>query len=106
MSRSSACPAAIGRTQRPFRSRCGHPRRTGRRRHTSFRARARFGPQYIRQSCYLPQDGSRPALRVDALRDLSVLDAGDVEMYSGDAARSVLDLQAAVYGVARHGGCR
>jgi arginase family enzyme len=70
---------------------------------TSFRAG--FGPQYIRQSCYLPQDGSRPslALRVDALRDLNVLDAGDVEMYSGDAARSVRDLQEAVYGVARQG---
>ena len=72
---------------------------------TSHRPGTRFGPQYIRQGCYLPQDGSRPslALRVDALRDLRVLDAGDVEMYSGDAARSVRDLQAAVYEVARTG---
>jgi len=72
---------------------------------TSHRPGTRFGPQYIRQGCYLPQDGSRPslALRVDALRDLRILDAGDVEMYSGDAERSVRDLQAAVYAVARTG---
>ncbi|MGP4022536.1 agmatinase [Actinomadura sp. 3N407] len=73
---------------------------------TSHRAGTRFGPQYIRQTCYLPHDGSRPslALRVDGLRgDLTVYDAGDVEMYSGDAERSVHDLQAAVYAVARTG---
>jgi agmatinase len=42
--------------------------------------RARFGPQAIRTADYLPHDASRPhlALRVDALRDLTVLDAGDV----------------------------
>src|ERR671937_2190786 len=69
---------------------------------TSHRSGTRFGPQHIRQSCYLPQDGSRPslAMRVDALRDLRVYDAGDVEMYYGDAARSVGNLQAAVYAVA------
>jgi agmatinase len=72
---------------------------------TSHRAGTRFGPQYIRQTCYLPHDGSRPslALRVDALQDLRVYDAGDVEMFSGDAARSVRDLQHAVYTVARNG---
>jgi agmatinase len=72
---------------------------------TSHRAGTRFGPQYIRQTCYLPHDGSRPslALRVDALQDLRVYDAGDVEMFSGDAARSVRDLQTAVYAVARTG---
>src|SRR6266699_3148397 len=72
---------------------------------TSNRAGARFGPQLIRQTDYLPHDGSRPslALRVDGLRDLRVYDAGDVEMFSGDAARSVRDLQAAVYAVARTG---
>jgi agmatinase len=71
---------------------------------TSHRAGTRFGPQYIRQSCYLPHDGARPslALRVDGLgTDLRVYDAGDVEMYSGDAERSVRDLQAAVYAVTR-----
>ncbi len=73
---------------------------------TSHRPGTRFGPQHIRQSCYLPHDGSRPslALRVDGLRDdLTVHDAGDVEMYSGDAVRSVRDLQEAVYAVARTG---
>jgi agmatinase len=72
---------------------------------TSHRSGTRFGPQYIRQTCYLPHDGSRPslALRVDGLRDLRVLDAGDVEMFSGDAERSVRDLQEAVYAVARTG---
>jgi agmatinase len=72
---------------------------------TSHRAGTRFGPQFIRQTCYLPHDGSRPslALRVDALRDLRVYDAGDVEMFSGDAARSVADLQRAVAAVAGTG---
>jgi len=72
---------------------------------TSHRPGTRFGPQYIRQSCYLPHDGSRPslALRVDALRDLAVHDAGDVEMYSGDAERSVRALRDAVYAVTAAG---
>ncbi|HEX3788400.1 MAG TPA: agmatinase [Pseudonocardiaceae bacterium] len=72
---------------------------------TSHRAGTRFGPQYIRQTCYLPHDGSRPslALRVDGLTDLRVYDAGDVEMYSGDAAKSVHDLRTAVYAVASSG---
>ena len=72
---------------------------------TSHRAGARFGPQYIRQTCYLPHDGSRPslAMRVDALADLRVYDAGDVEMFSGDAARSVQSLQQAVHAVAATG---
>ena len=72
---------------------------------TSHRSGTRFGPQFIRQTCYLAHDGSRPslALRVDALRDLSVYDAGDVEMFSGDAERSVRDLQHAVHTVAAQG---
>ncbi|MEO6701208.1 MAG: agmatinase [Jatrophihabitantaceae bacterium] len=72
---------------------------------TSHRSGTRFGPQYIRQTCYLPHDGSRPslAMRVDGLRDLRVFDAGDVEMFSGDAARSVADLQAAVHAVTAAG---
>ncbi|NEA27474.1 agmatinase [Actinomadura bangladeshensis] len=73
---------------------------------TSHRPGTRFGPQYIRQTCYLPQNGSRPslALRVDGLQgDLTVYDAGDVEMYSGDAERSVRDLQNAVHTLARNG---
>ncbi len=72
---------------------------------TSYRAGARFGPQAIRTTDYLPHDGSRPslALRVDGLQDLRVLDAGDVEMYSGDAARSCADLEAAVTTLASNG---
>jgi agmatinase len=41
---------------------------------------------------------------VDGLgADLKVYDAGDVELYSGDAERSVRDLQEAVYAVTRTG---
>ncbi|NUS50665.1 MAG: agmatinase [Nocardioidaceae bacterium] len=72
---------------------------------TSHRPGARFGPQAIRMTDYLPSDGSRPhlALRVDALQDLRVVDAGDVEMYSGDVERSIASLEEAVYAVARTG---
>jgi agmatinase len=73
---------------------------------TSHRPGTRFGPQYIRQTDYLPHDGSRPslALRVDGLgTDLVVHDAGDVEMFSGDAERSVRDLQHAVHTVTAAG---
>lgn len=72
---------------------------------TSYRSGARFGPQAIRSTDYLPHDGSRPslALRVDGLADLRVVDAGDVELFSGDAARSVRDLEAEIEKVARTG---
>jgi agmatinase len=72
---------------------------------TSHRSGARFGPAAIRSACYLPHDGSRPslALRVDGLQDLRVLDAGDVEMFSGDAARSCAVLEDAVHVVASAG---
>src|ERR1700712_5734079 len=72
---------------------------------TSHRSGTRFGPQFIRQTCYLPHDGSRPslAMRVDGLQDLKVYDAGDVELFSGDAARSVVDLQEAVHAVTATG---
>jgi agmatinase len=72
---------------------------------TSHRAGARFGPSAIRQACYLPHDGSRPslALRTDGLKDLRVVDAGDVEMYSGDVVRSIAALEQAVHTVAAGG---
>ena len=72
---------------------------------TSYRSGARFGPQAIRMTDYLPHDGSRPslALRVDGLADLRVVDAGDVEMYSGDAEKSCADLEAVVEQVATAG---
>src|ERR1700760_170204 len=72
---------------------------------TSHRPGTRFGPQAIRQTDYLPHDGSRPhlALRVDALRDLAVVDAGDVEMPPGEQERSRLNLEEAVLGVVSRG---
>ena len=72
---------------------------------TSYRSGARFGPQAIRMTDYLGHDGSRPslALRVDGLQDLRVVDAGDVMMFSGDAARSCADLEVEVEKVARAG---
>src|SRR4051794_28510786 len=72
---------------------------------TSHRPGTRFGPQAIRMTDYLAHDGSRPslALRTDGLRDLRVLDAGDVEMYSGDIETALGALEAAVETVARSG---
>jgi agmatinase len=72
---------------------------------TSHRPGARFGPQAIRFTDYLPHDGSRPhlALGVDPLRELRVADAGDVEMPSGDTEVSLRRLEAAVHR-ACHGG--
>ena len=62
---------------------------------TSYRAGARFGPKAIRTTDYLDHDGSRPhlALRVDPLRDMRVLDAGDVLMpgVEGKAALDALE---------------
>jgi agmatinase len=65
---------------------------------TSHRPGTRFGPQAIRTTDYLPHDGSRPslALRADGLRDLRVVDAGDVEMPPGHIERSLAALEAAV----------
>ena len=72
---------------------------------TSHRPGTRFGPMAIRQACYLAHDGSRPhlALRVDALRDIRVVDAGDVEMYSGDVMASIASLEEAVFKVSSAG---
>src|SRR3954467_13060940 len=72
---------------------------------TSHRPGTRFGPQAIRQTDYLPHDGSRPhlALRVDAPQDLRVIDAGDVEMPPGEIERSLKALEDAVYAVASQG---
>jgi len=72
---------------------------------TSHRPGARFGPMAIRTTDYLPHDGSRPslALGTDGLVDLTVVDAGDVEMYSGDIERALPALEAAVEKVTRAG---
>ena len=71
----------------------------------SYRAGARFGPQAIRMTDYLPHDGSRPhlALRVDPLRELTVLDAGDVEMPGVEARQPLENLERAVQAVAEAG---
>ena len=72
---------------------------------TSHRPGTRFGPQAIRSTDYLAHDGSRPslALRVDPLRDLRVLDAGDVEMPPGHIERALDALTEAVATVATSG---
>ena len=72
---------------------------------TSYRAGARFGPNAVRQACYLEHDGSRPhlALRVDGLKDLRVVDAGDLEMYSGDVEKSCAALEKVVEEVSKSG---
>jgi agmatinase len=72
---------------------------------TSYRPGARFGPQAIRFTDYLPHDGSRPhlALDVDPLVELSVRDAGDVEMLSGETEQALARLEEAVALVAGSG---
>lgn len=72
---------------------------------TSHRSGARFGPQAIRGADYLPHDGSRPhlSLRTDGLRDLRVLDAGDLLMPSGETMRSLKVLEDATLKIAAAG---
>jgi agmatinase len=72
---------------------------------TSHRPGARFGPQAIRLTDYLPHDGSRPhlALGVDPLVELSVVDIGDIEMPPGEIEKSMARLEAAVLQVASSG---
>ncbi|HET8989856.1 MAG TPA: agmatinase [Acidimicrobiales bacterium] len=72
---------------------------------TSHRPGARFGPQAIRLTDYLPHDGRRPslALGVDPLEALAVVDLGDVEMPSGETERSLAALEGAVAAIARAG---
>ncbi len=72
---------------------------------TSHRPGTRFGPMAIRTTDYLPHDGSRPslAMRTDGLRDLRVVDAGDVEMFAGDIEGALGALEFAVQTVAAAG---
>jgi agmatinase len=72
---------------------------------TSHRPGTRFGPMAIRTTDYLGHNGSRPslALRVDALRDLRVLDAGDVEMYAADEMSSHAAIEEAVHTITASG---
>ena len=72
---------------------------------TSHRPGSRFGPRAIRTTDYLDFDGSRPhlALRVDPLRELRVVDAGDVLMPAGEIEPSLARLEQAVATVAAAG---
>ena len=72
---------------------------------TSHRPGARFGPQAIRFTDYLPHDASRPhlALGVDPLAELKIADAGDVEMPSGQTEQSLRRLEMAVQSAAEAG---
>ncbi len=72
---------------------------------TSYRSGARFGPMAIRSTDYLPHDGSRPhlALGVDPLKDLRVVDAGDIEMPPTETELSLNRLEDAVFAVAAAG---
>ena len=72
---------------------------------TSYRPGARFGPQAIRITDYLPHDASRPhlALRVDPLQDLTVVDAGDVEMTGVEGRAPLEQLEGAVQSAAESG---
>jgi agmatinase len=72
---------------------------------TSHRAGARFGPQAIRGTDYLPHDGSRPhlALGVDPLLELRVADLGDVVMPPGEMDQSLRRLETVVQAVSASG---
>ena len=72
---------------------------------TSHRSGAKFGPQAIRGGDYLPHDASRPhlALRTDGLKDLSVVDAGDLMMPGGDLAASLTVLREATEKISQAG---
>jgi agmatinase len=72
---------------------------------TSHRPGARFGPQAIRLTDYLPHDGRRPhlALGLEPLEELRVVDVGDVEMPPGNIEESMQRLEAAVLAIASAG---
>src|SRR5580692_234205 len=72
---------------------------------TSHRPGARFGPQAIRTTDYLPHDGSRPhlALGVDPLVELRCADLGDVMMPPGSTEQSLAALESCVLAVAAVG---
>ena len=72
---------------------------------TSHRSGAKFGPQAIRGGDYLPHDGERPhlALRTDGLKDLKVVDAGDLLMPGGDLVASLEVLAQATEKISRAG---
>src|ERR1700739_3307375 len=72
---------------------------------TSHRPGARFGPQAIRMTDYLPHDASRPhlALGVDPLVELRCAHAGDVLIPPVDTNEGLRRLEMAVLAVAAAG---
>lgn len=72
---------------------------------TSYRSGAKFGPQAIRMGDYLSHDGQRPhlALRVDALQELKIADAGDLLMPPGNLEDALAVLQDATEKISRAG---
>ena len=72
---------------------------------TSYRSGAKFGPQAIRGGDYLPHDGQRPhlSMRVDALTELKIFDAGDLLMPGGDLMKSLAVLESATELISRAG---
>jgi agmatinase len=72
---------------------------------TSHRSGAKFGPQAISGGDYLPHDGERPhlALRIDALKEMKVVDAGDLMMPGGDLVASLETLAIATEKISRAG---
>ncbi len=72
---------------------------------TSHRSGAKFGPQAIRGADYLSHDAERPhlALRVDALKVLKVVDAGDLMMPGHDLVSSLKVLEQATEKISRTG---
>ncbi len=72
---------------------------------TSHRPGARFGPQAIRMTDYLPHDASRPhlALGVDPLAELRCGDIGDVVMPPVETDTSLRRLETTVQAVADAG---
>ena len=72
---------------------------------TSHRSGAKFGPQAIRGADYLPHDAQRPhlSLRVDALKDLKIVDAGDLMMPGHDLVSALKVLEIATEKISRTG---
>ena len=72
---------------------------------TTYRSGTKMGPQAIRGTDYLSHGSERPHLnmRVDALKDLKIFDAGDVLMPPNDLEDSLLRLEQATEKLARAG---
>ena len=72
---------------------------------TSHRSGAKHGPQAIRGGDYLPHDAERPhlSMRVDALKELKIFDAGDLLMPGGDLTSSLALLADATEIISRAG---